>query len=150
MTNTTTTGDGPLGTTVMFCLLIPLNMIVLAILLYLILEYDVRQAGKRLSIKLLLSPMNRVLILGIFCLISFNICMVIQRFRDASTVEAKVSYVLNRLFLAIVELCGIYYSWIRGEAVVDIVYPRFYNALKHSVMIVPVFFFLQVIPTIAL
>ncbi|ORY49186.1 hypothetical protein BCR33DRAFT_714216 [Rhizoclosmatium globosum] len=149
MANTTATGDGPLGTTVIFCLMIPLNMIVLAILLNLILEYDVRQIGKRLSIKLLLSPMNRILILGVFCLIPFNICMVIQRFRDASTIEAKVSFVLEKLFLAIVELCGICYSWIRGEAVVNIVCPRFYNALKYSVMIFPAFFFLQVISTIA-
>ncbi|ORY49179.1 hypothetical protein BCR33DRAFT_20500 [Rhizoclosmatium globosum] len=93
--------------------------------------------------------MNRLLILGLICLISFFVCMVIQRFMDLHSLESEVSFILEKFFLAMVESCATYYSWIRGEAVVDIVSPRIYYWLKYAVMVFQVFFFLQVIPPIA-
>ncbi|ORY49187.1 hypothetical protein BCR33DRAFT_763595 [Rhizoclosmatium globosum] len=143
------TSDGPFATAVIFCIMGPLNMIALIILTRLILEYDIRQAKKRFSFKQFFSPMNRILILAISCLMLFYICMAIQRFHELHTVQYKVGFVFEKFFLAIVETCGIYYSWIRGEAVVDIITPKFYNSLKYSVLIFPAFFFLQVIPTVA-
>ncbi|ORY49180.1 hypothetical protein BCR33DRAFT_20512 [Rhizoclosmatium globosum] len=61
-----TVTNGSLGTAIVYSLMIPLDCIALVILIHLIMEYELRRVGKRFSLKIFWSPMNRLLILALY------------------------------------------------------------------------------------
>ncbi|KAJ3091966.1 hypothetical protein HK100_007061 [Physocladia obscura] len=58
-------------------------------------------------------------------------------------VSYKISLVIVEFAISTCELCGIYYSWIRSNGIIDLIWPRAFKPVQILISVCPLFFFLQ-------
>ncbi|KAJ3393575.1 hypothetical protein HDU80_010680 [Chytriomyces hyalinus] len=119
------------------------TVVMLLVILFFVLYFESWNRVGRISVQVMASPFNIVLVFGCACLIGLFACQIVGCTTNYSVYRYDASYVPAFFFYSCLQICYTTYAWFRTACIVEMVFPKAFWLMKAIATYCPAIFLLQ-------